>query len=219
MLVYEFVPNKTLEFHLHGELICLDYRYLAPEYAASGKLTVKSDVFSFGVMLLEIITGRRPVDHSNKSMDSLSLVDWARPLATKALETRDYSELVDRRLEDNYVPHEMARMIACAAACIRHSAKKCPRMSQIVRALDGDSSLEDLNEGVKPGQSQAFNSKSYDTVAYNADMMIFRKMVMPSQEFNNTEYGATSEYGLNPSSSSATDSAELDLESPQKQNR
>jgi serine/threonine protein kinase len=48
---------------------------LAPEYASSGKLTEKSDVFSYGVMLLELITGRRPVDTTQTYMDD-SLVDW-----------------------------------------------------------------------------------------------------------------------------------------------
>lgn len=51
-------------------------RYLAPEYASSGKLTEKSDVFSFGVMLLELITGKRPVDPTMAMEDSL--VDWVR---------------------------------------------------------------------------------------------------------------------------------------------
>jgi len=48
---------------------------MAPEYASSGKLTDRSDVFSFGVVLLEIITGRKPVDTSQPLGDE-SLVEW-----------------------------------------------------------------------------------------------------------------------------------------------
>ncbi|KAB1226167.1 Proline-rich receptor-like protein kinase PERK4 [Morella rubra] len=264
MLVYEFVPNKTLEYHLYGKglpimdwttrlrialgsakglaylhedchpriihrdikaaNILLDdnfeamvadfglaklssdnythvstrvmgtFGYLAPEYASSGKLTEKSDVFSYGVMLLELITGRRPVDPSSLMEDSL--VDWARPLMTQALDEGQYGELVDPRLENNYNPNEMARMVASAAACIRHSARKRPRMMQIVRALEGDMSLlEDLNEGVKPGQNPVYSSNGssdYDTSAYNVDLKKFRKMALSSQEFASGEYGSSS---------------------------
>ncbi|GKG29483.1 proline-rich receptor-like protein kinase PERK1, partial [Tanacetum coccineum] len=66
------------------------FGYLAPEYASSGKLSDKSDVFSFGVMLLEIVTGRKPIDPTTEYMDE-SLVDWARPLIAKAKEDGDYS--------------------------------------------------------------------------------------------------------------------------------
>ncbi|KAK9228137.1 hypothetical protein WN944_021085 [Citrus x changshan-huyou] len=264
MLVYEFVSNKTLEYHLHGENrpvmdfatrvrialgsakglaylhedchpriihrdikaanILIDdnfeamvadfglaklsndnhthvstrvmgtFGYLAPEYASSGKLTEKSDVFSFGVMLLELITGRRPVD---MTMMEDSLVEWARPLLGAALEDGIYDGLVDPRLEHNYVPHEMARLVACGAASIRHSARKRPKMSQIVRALEGDSSLDDLNDGVRPGQSSAFSasntSTEYSATSYNADMKKFRQLALGSQDFASSDYGGSSD--------------------------
>ena len=50
-------------------------RYMAPEYASSGKLTDRSDVFSFGVVLLELITGQKPVDASRPLGDE-SLIEW-----------------------------------------------------------------------------------------------------------------------------------------------
>lgn len=50
---------------------------MAPEYATSGKLTDRSDVFSFGVVLLELITGRKPVDPT-QPVGEESLVEWVR---------------------------------------------------------------------------------------------------------------------------------------------
>ncbi|GFY89677.1 protein kinase superfamily protein [Actinidia rufa] len=100
----------------------------------------------------------------------------ARPILMHVAEGRSYEELVDLRLEDNYNPQEMLRMSYCAAACIRHSARRCPKMSQIMRALEGGVSLEDLSEGVKPGHSTVFGSSGsseYDG-SYTSEMKKFR---------------------------------------------
>jgi len=70
-----FLYISPLTIYQAHELSIAAYRYLAPEYAASGKLTDKSDVFSYGVMLLELLTGRRPVDKDQTYMDD-SLVEW-----------------------------------------------------------------------------------------------------------------------------------------------
>ncbi|KAI9072040.1 hypothetical protein K1719_046001 [Acacia pycnantha] len=123
-------------------------------------------------MLLELITGRRPVDKTETFTDD-SMVEWARPLLFQAMENRNFDDLADPRLQESYDSDEMLRMIACAANCVRHSARQRPRMSQVVRALEGNISLDDLNEGNTPGHSRAFNSfesSGYDTGQYHEDL-------------------------------------------------
>ncbi|KAL3596937.1 hypothetical protein D5086_008574 [Populus alba] len=158
------------------------FGYMAPEYATSGKLTEKSDVYSYGVVLLELITGRKPVDASQPLGDE-SLVEWARPLLTDAIENEDFEALADSGLEKNYVPSEMFRMIEAAAACVRHSAAKRPRMSQVVRALDLLDESSDLSNGMKPGQSEIFDSRQH-----SAQIRMFQRLAFGSQEYNSSEF-------------------------------
>lgn len=65
---------------------------------------------------------------------SIFIISQARPLLTRALEEDDFDSIIDPRLQNDYEPNEMARMVACAAACTRHSAKRRPRMSQVNRS-------------------------------------------------------------------------------------
>ncbi|KAK4430153.1 Proline-rich receptor-like protein kinase PERK9 [Sesamum alatum] len=153
------------------------FGYMAPEYASSGKLTEKSDVYSFGVVLLELVTGRKPVDTSQPLGDE-SLVEWARPLLSHALETEDFSGLADPRLEGNYVEGELFRLIEAAAACVRHSSMKRPTMGQVVRAFDS-MAASDLTNGMKVGESEIFNSAQQ-----SAEIRLFRRMAFGSQDYS-----------------------------------
>lgn len=188
------------------------FGYLAPEYASSGKLTDKSDVFSYGVVLLELITGRKPVDHTNR-MDE-GLVEWARPRLAQILAEENYDDLVDPKLEGNYNKIELNRMITCAAASVRHSGKKRPRMSQIVRALEGDMiSFDDISEAARTGQSSMFSSSGSEIEirTHSSKMRQFNKLALASEEYTGEYSGisVTSEYGLNPSDSSSSSSGEI----------
>eukprot|EP00250_Pteridium_aquilinum_P003167 c13492_g1_i1 orf=193-1617(+) len=102
------------------------FGYLAPEYHMHGIVDEKIDVYSFGVLLLEIISGRRPVED-----DQQCLVLWARPL----LEARNIQDLADPELRGCYDHQQMGCMIITAEMCIRQSSISRPPMSQVLKLL------------------------------------------------------------------------------------
>ncbi|RLN28583.1 proline-rich receptor-like protein kinase PERK2 [Panicum miliaceum] len=301
LLVYEYVPNKTLELHLHGSdrppldwqhrwrialgsakglaylhedcdpriihrdikaaNILLDYnfepkvsdfglakiqhaddthvstrvmgtfgfsgdnmssslvRYLAPEYATTGKVTDRSDVYSFGVVLLELITGKRPVLSSDSEpYNDETLVSWSRPRLTRALEEGILDGLTDPRMGADYDAGDMQRLIACAAAAVRHTARSRPRMSQcavsmdkqIVRYLEGQLSAEALNAGVAPGQSELLEDHHAGEQLRRMRWLAFVPGTTTGGFLTGNMSSSyvsepTSEYGLHPSSSSSDD--------------
>ncbi|KAH7436715.1 hypothetical protein KP509_05G032400 [Ceratopteris richardii] len=181
------------------------FGYLAPEYASSGKLTEKSDVYSFGVVLLELLTGRKSVDVSQPPGEE-SLVEWARPILTQIESEDDLDMLADPSLNGVYDTKEMMRMAEAAAACIRHSASKRPRMGQVVRALENEMSVADLAQGLRPGHSNvygsSFSSGEYEPGGYSAGMRRFRRMLSEDTESgvsgiqsSGSEYKASLEIG------------------------
>ncbi|KAL0354575.1 UNVERIFIED_CONTAM: Inactive protein kinase SELMODRAFT [Sesamum radiatum] len=124
------------------------FGYLAPEYAQSGQITEKADVYSFGVVLVELVTGRKAVD-LNRPKGQQCLTEWARPL----LEAYAIDELVDPQLGSNYSENEVYCMLHAASLCIRRDPQARPRMSQVLRILEGDAmdSSQLLGPGIDAG--------------------------------------------------------------------
>ncbi|XP_052187062.1 probable serine/threonine-protein kinase PBL5 isoform X2 [Diospyros lotus] len=108
------------------------YGYCAPDYAMTGQLTFKSDIYSFGVVLLEIITGRKAIDNTRSPAEQ-NLVAWARPLFK---DRRKFSEMADPMLEGQYPVRGLYQALAICAMCVQEKPTLRPLIADIVTALN-----------------------------------------------------------------------------------
>ncbi|GFZ11850.1 protein kinase superfamily protein [Actinidia rufa] len=108
--------------------------YLAPEYAMLGKASESCDVYSFGILLLELASGKKPLEKLS-SMMKRSITDWALPVACE----RKFSELADPRLNGKYVEEELKRVVLIALICAQSRPEKRPTMLEVVELLKGES--------------------------------------------------------------------------------
>ncbi|KAH7296662.1 hypothetical protein KP509_26G033200 [Ceratopteris richardii] len=115
------------------------FGYLAPEYASSGNLTDKADVYSFGIVMLEVVSGRKNYNPNVRPEDQLLLkVAWRLYTQGKLL------DLVDRRMGDQYVPWEAARILHVALLCTQAAQSLRPSMSKVVYLLHGRSEISEV---------------------------------------------------------------------------
>lgn len=110
--------------------------YLAPEYVQYGKATEKTDVFSFGVVLLEICSGRRPIE-KQLSVDSggmVNLVDWVWNLYSD----NKLLEAADPRLNGEFDGDEMLRLLLVGLSCVNPNSGERPSMRRVLQILNGE---------------------------------------------------------------------------------
>ncbi|CAL9096041.1 unnamed protein product [Musa acuminata var. zebrina] len=109
------------------------FGYVAPEYACTGLLNESNDVYSFGVLLMEIISGRSPVDYS-RPVGEVNMVEWFK----RTVQSKREEEVVDPLIEVKPSPRALKRVLLVCLRCIDMDAQKRPKMGQIVHMLEGD---------------------------------------------------------------------------------
>ncbi|VFQ91496.1 unnamed protein product [Cuscuta campestris] len=109
------------------------FGYFAPEYAIVGRASLKSDVFSFGVVLLELITGRHPIQRSVSKGREESLVVWATPRLQDSKLV--ISELPDPNMKGAFEEEEMQVMAYLAKECLLLDPDSRPTMSEVVQII------------------------------------------------------------------------------------
>ncbi|ONL93790.1 putative receptor-like protein kinase [Zea mays] len=122
------------------------YGYAAPEYIMTGHLTAMSDVYSYGVVLLELLTGRKSLDKSRPVREQM-LADWALPLLAQK---KKVLGIVDPRLAEDYPVKAVQKTAMLAYHCLSRNPKARPLMRDIVATLEPLQQLEET-----PGDSVA----------------------------------------------------------------
>ncbi|CAI9758024.1 unnamed protein product [Fraxinus pennsylvanica] len=108
------------------------YGYAAPEYMATGYLYVKSDVYGFGVVLLEIITGMKVLD-MNRPNGKNNLVDWARPFLPNK---KKLKKMMDPRLQNQYPSKAAFQIAELILRCLEPDQKYRPEMEEVLKSLE-----------------------------------------------------------------------------------
>ncbi|XP_024973644.1 probable LRR receptor-like serine/threonine-protein kinase At5g10290 [Cynara cardunculus var. scolymus] len=117
--------------------------HIAPEYLSTGKSSERTDIFGYGIMLLELVTGQRAIDFSRlEEEDDVLLLDHVKKLERE----RRLDGIVDHNLNKKYNMQEVEMMIKVALLCTQGSPEERPAMSEVVRMLEGEGLAERWEE-------------------------------------------------------------------------
>ncbi|GMP62199.1 hypothetical protein CsSME_00024388 [Camellia sinensis var. sinensis] len=134
------------------------YGYAAPDYVQTGHLTTKSDVWSFGVVLYEILTGRRSFERNLPKMEQ-RLLDWVKQFPA---DSKKFSMIMDPRLERQYSLHAARKIAKLADQCLLKNAKERPLMSWVVESLKQIIQVSDENPSDKSFECNEDDSVELD---------------------------------------------------------
>ncbi|KAH9675952.1 protein NSP-INTERACTING KINASE 1 [Citrus sinensis] len=112
--------------------------HIAPEYLSTGQSSEKTDVFGFGILLLELITGQRALEYGKAANQKGAMLDWVK----KIHQEKKLEMLVDKDLKNNYDRIELEEMVQVALLCTQYLPAHRPKMSEVVRMLEGDGLAE-----------------------------------------------------------------------------
>ncbi|OVA09487.1 Protein kinase domain [Macleaya cordata] len=129
--------------------------HIAPEYLSTGQSSEKTDVFGFGILLLELITGMRALEFGKSVNQKGAVIEWVK----KIQQDKKVEVLVDKDLGSNYDRIEVGEMVQVALLCTQYLPAHRPKMSEVVRMLEGDG-LADKWEASQKNQRNLMDIKN-----------------------------------------------------------
>ncbi|PRQ29207.1 putative protein kinase RLK-Pelle-LRR-II family [Rosa chinensis] len=147
--------------------------HIAPEYLSTGQSSEKTDVFGFGILLLELITGQKALDAGNGQVQKGMILDWVRTLH----EEKRLEVLVDRDLKGCFDATELETCAELALQCTQSSPNLRPKMSDVLKILEGlvgqSVQTEDPQGGTNPSEARTYSfSRDYSDVRQDSSFII-----------------------------------------------
>jgi serine/threonine protein kinase len=130
--------------------------HIAPEYLSTGQSSDRTDVFGFGILLLELVTGQTALEFGKSSNHKGAMLDWVKKMQSE----KKVEVLVDKGLGGGYDRVEVEEMVQVALLCTQYLPAHRPRMSDVVRMLEGDG-LADRWEKASGHSTAAADSLSH----------------------------------------------------------
>ncbi|XP_017191316.1 G-type lectin S-receptor-like serine/threonine-protein kinase SD1-1 isoform X10 [Malus sylvestris] len=145
---------------------------MAPEYAIDGQFSVKSDVFSFGILLMELVSGKRSRGFYDPD-DNLNLIGYA----WRLWKTGRYLELIDESLRDSLTLSEVVRCIHVGLLCVQQLPEDRPTMSSVILMLGNDSRLPEPKQpgffgGKNLPEAYSSSSKTESSATYDSTVTV-----------------------------------------------
>lgn len=147
--------------------------HIAPEYLSTGQSSEKTDVFGFGILLLELISGLRALEFGKTANQKGAMLDWVKKIhLEKKLEM-----LVDKDLKTNYDRIELEEMVQVALLCTQYLPSHRPKMSEVVRMLEGDGLAEkwEASQRAEANRSRAnefSSSERYSDLTDDSSLLV-----------------------------------------------
>ncbi|XP_011039407.1 PREDICTED: probable LRR receptor-like serine/threonine-protein kinase At5g45780 isoform X2 [Populus euphratica] len=149
--------------------------HIAPEYLSTGQSSEKTDVFGFGILLLELITGQKALDAGNGQVQKRMILDWVRTLN----EEKRLEVLVDRDLKGCFDALELEKAVELALKCTQSHPSLRPKMSEVLKVLEGlvgQSAMEESQGAPNIGEVRAYSFSRHDRDVHEEPSFIIEAM-------------------------------------------